>query len=364
MKWRKMAGIAASLAAGAAIDRVAGKYISRVRTMMSIRKLTHAESPYNLYSMHVRYPYSIERMVGRGLGGSQESIDAMLREALPFLPANVKAPDFGCSAFAVSDGKTALMGRNYDFKYNTSAMLVRCAPAGGYRSIAFCALDNLLANDPFESMKRRFACLAAPFVCLDGINEMGVSVAILVLDSSPTRQMTGRPVISPSIAIRLILDRAATTQEAVNLLSGYDMAATNGRDYHFYISDASGDGRVVEYDCDSPKRKMVVTPVRQVTNFFVMHQDKVEPNKRNGIYGHGRERYDAIEAVLSCASPEDDLRALSWRALKAAAQAPDPKDITSNTQWSIVFDNVHATADIVLRRRWDEVHRARITDLF
>ena len=36
------------------------------------------------------------------------------------------------------------------------------------------------------------------------------------------------------LAIRLVLDRAATTQEAVDLLlDGYDMFATSGRDYHF-----------------------------------------------------------------------------------------------------------------------------------
>ena len=61
--------------------------------------------------------------------------------------------------------------------------------------------------------------------------------------------------------IRLILDRAATTEEAVELLNQYDMFATSGRDYHFYITDASGDGRVVEYDCESETREMVATPI-------------------------------------------------------------------------------------------------------
>ena len=55
--------------------------------------------------------------------------------------------------------------------------------------------------------------------------------------------------------------RAATTEEAVELLNQYDMFATSGRDYHFYITDASGDGRVVEYDCESETREMVATPI-------------------------------------------------------------------------------------------------------
>ena len=81
------------------------------------------------------------------------------------------------------------------------------------------------------------------------------------LDSEPVHQNTGKPVIGTTLVIRLILDRAATTEEAVELLNQYDMFATSGRDYHFYITDASGDGRVVEYDCESETREMVATPI-------------------------------------------------------------------------------------------------------
>ena len=162
------------------------------------------------------------------------------------------------------------------------------------------------------------------------------------------------------MAIRLVLDRAATTQQAVDLLLSYDMFATSGRDYHFYITDAQGDGRVVEFDCDSPERLPVVTPTRQVTNFFVMHQDKVAPFQRNGAYGHGRERYDAISAVLDGAPMGQDAQVTAWKALRTASQEPNPEDVTSNTQWSIVFDNANLTADVALRRRWADVHHADI----
>ena len=76
------------------------------------------------------------------------------------------------------------------------------------------------------------------------------------------------------------------------------MFATSGRDYHFYITDASGDGRVVEYDCESETREMVATPIRSITNFFGLYKDKVLPNQKNGIYGHGKERYDKMEAIF------------------------------------------------------------------
>ena len=43
----------------------------------------------------------------------------------------------------------------------------------------------------------------------------------------------------------------------------------------------------------------------------------------------------------------------AWNALKASSQEPNPEDVTSNTQWSIVFSNTDKKADIALRRHWD-----------
>ena len=49
------------------------------------------------------------------------------------------------------------------------------------------------------------------------------------------------------------------------------------------------------------------------------------------------------------------LSAHSWNALKAASQDPNPAEITSNTQWSINYNNTNLTAEVVLRRNWDDV---------
>ena len=331
-----------------------GLYFTRIQTVSSIAKVTDYDD-YNLYRIDVKYDYDLDGVIGYGLTDNQRFIDAVLKESLPLLPISMKAPDFGCTAFTANGGDgSVFMGRNYDFKNDTSAMLVYCAPKGGYKSVAFAALDNISANDADSGIKRKLACLTAPFICLDGMNEKGVSIAVLTLDSEPTLQSTGKPTIATTLAIRLVLDRAATTQEAVDLLRGYDMFATSGRDYHFYITDASGDGRAVEYDCSSETRELVDTPSRAVTNFFILYKDNVLPNQRNGIYGHGRERYDAAEAVLSAHEGDQD-KAVAWEALISASQAPKEGDVTSNTQWSIVYDDTSLTAEIAIRRDWDNV---------
>ncbi len=40
----------------------------------------------------------------------------------------------------------------------------------------------------------------------------------------------------------------------------------------------------------------------------------------------------------------------------AAAQDPNSHDITSNTQWSILYDNTDLSADIAIRRHWNDMH--------
>lgn len=332
-----------------------GLYFTRIQSFSSIEQLTDYEDGYNLYRMDIKYNYDLDKIIEYGIKDDQTMINAIMKEALPILPVKIKAPNFGCSAFTVTDTNGDVhMGRNYDFKNDTSSMMVYCEPKNGYKSVAFAALDNISANVPDENIKSKLASIASPFICLDGINEKGVSIAVLTLDSEPVHQNTGKPVIFTTLAIRLVLDRAATTEEAVELLRSYDMFASSGRDYHFYITDASGDGRVIEYNPESEERELMATPSEAVTNFFIGHKDKVLPNQKNGIYGHGRERYDAILEVFE-AEKGNYTNDTVWNGLKAAAQDPNPEDVTSNTQWSISYNNTELSAEIALRRHWDDV---------
>lgn len=345
-----VAAIAVTLCAGAAL-----LYADHIKSASSITKVTSYDDGYDLYAMDISYDYSLERVISSGITDNQSLIDAILAESLPLVPVSMKAPDFSCSAFTAQGADGVLMGRNYDFKRDTSALLVRCSPKDGYRSIGFAALNNVGADAADSGLKSRLACLTAPFVCLDGVNEKGVSIAVLTLDSKPTHQATGRQAIATTLAIRLVLDRAASTQEAVELLGGYDMFASSGRDYHFYVTDATGDGRVIEYDPNDPARPLVATPMRSITNFYALYVDEVLPNQKNGIYGHGKERWEAIETVLGAYDDQD--ADVAWEALRAAAQEPNPEDVTSNTQWSVVYSNTDLAADITLRRHWGDVTR-------
>lgn len=253
-----VAGVAVGLAAATGIV-----YHKQIKSAASLKRLTGYADGYDLYAIDIAYDYDLDRIIAAGVRDDQAYIDAVVAQVLPGVPVHVQAPQFACSAFVAVDAEGRVRtGRNYDFKDDTSALLVRNHPRGGYASIGFAALNNLGDNTPLDSVAGRAAALMGPFAQLDGVNECGVSIAVLTLDSKPCDQDAQRPVINTSLAIRLVLDRAATTQEAVDLLSAYDMHAMAGRDYHFFINDAAGDARVVEWDPRDPDRAFKATPVR------------------------------------------------------------------------------------------------------
>ena len=79
-----------------------GVYFTRIQTVSSIQKITSYDD-YNLYTMNVRYDYSLDDVINAGITDTQSLIDAIVKEALPLLPVKVRVPSFGCSAFTAQD---------------------------------------------------------------------------------------------------------------------------------------------------------------------------------------------------------------------------------------------------------------------
>lgn len=362
---------------------------SQVQTLRTIENITNYKSKYNLYSMAVKFHYDIDNVIKNFTEQNavykaecndntkiiekamKVATDVIKKEVNVEISDEIKLTPFGCSAFtlkAEDKGNGVWMGRNYDFKINTSAMLVYCQPEHGYKSVGFAALSNVGVINPMLDNENQKQVLCAPFICLDGMNEKGVSIAVLVVDGEPTCQYdSDKPDIFTSLAIRLVLDRAATTEEAVKLLKKYNMIAIGGKDYHFYISDVNGDGRVVEYNYKNTDiREVMVTPASVVTNFYVFDEEH---------YGHGYDRYITIHKVLDKAEaakghPDTDkkklkkeLKDFAWDALRGSSQAPIEGDPTSNTQWSVLFDNTAGQVEIIFRRNWDDKHEYSLREL-
>lgn len=158
--------------------------------------------------------------------------------------------EYGCSTLAAksSDGR-AIFGRNFDWE-PSKTMLIHTVPKNGYESISTCCLNFLGFGEdwtPDGGMGDKFMALAAVYVPLDGMNEKGLCVAdLIVKDGEIIHQDTEKPDLTITSAIRLLLDKAATVDEAVELLEQYDINFSIDSSHHFSIADATGRSVVEE----------------------------------------------------------------------------------------------------------------------
>ena len=73
--------------------------------------------------------------------------------------------------------------------------------------------------------------------------------------------------------------------------------------------------------------------MRAMTNFFISYIDEVGKETK---YGHGKDRYNKVIAFMDEYKGECT-NEVAWKALISVVQEPG-KSITSNTQWSAVYD--------------------------
>lgn len=285
----------------------------------------------------------------------------------------------GCSAYAATEASSGrfLMGRNYDFCHKNkqneaeeiAAILVRTAPKGGKKSIS-------MVDGYFIGFKRGFFTdkktdlsymMVLPYVPLDGINEDGFAIGILKLDGFSAREnKEGKALIGPTVAIRMLLDRASDVDEAIALLQEYNMdmdtMGSGEASYHFFMADAKGKFAIVEYA--EPDGNIGVRPwkinilndsdeYRYTTNFY--NSPSMAGTEYGGLSKHGRDRYDTLRNVLT--ENGFSLGAESaFDLLKKVAQASDPQEPTSQTQWSALFDLSRKKMLISVLRDWDSVY--------
>lgn len=257
---------------------------------------------------------------------------------------------FGCSTIAAKDTDgNVLFGRNFDWQ-NCEAMVVVSKPQNGdYASISTVNMDfitqgtgGMLSTALKLENVRTIAALYAP---LDGMNEKGLAVSVnMIEDLAGIEQNTDNPDMTTTTAIRLLLNKAANVEEALQLLSEYDLHASMGMMVHFALSDSTGRSVVVEYISN----EMIVTETPVVTNFYLAEGDK---------YGIGssqsHERYKLLTDRLS----QSDT--MSMEEIRDALDrvSKDNFDEFASTEWSIVFHLSAGEAVYYHRENYEKSYR-------
>lgn len=322
---------------------VFGNYI---QTYLSIRQVEGTQ----FYTMEFHGDYGLDQFLEEGATSHYDLIDFLWEGMGPDLPFEVNMGDYGCSTIAATaDNGHALMCRNFDMP-DTPAMLVWTNPKNGYRSMSMFSLSFLGFSEENlpDTLEEKLATFVAPYFPLDGVNEKGLAVSVMQVNGGPIVQDTGKPDITTTSAIRMMLDKAATVEEAVSMLAKYDMHSTTDMGYHFMVADARGNSAVVEY----VNNEMVVLWNQTVaTNFLLAPQDF---SSGSGLdrYWTAHEILDETGGVVSHEDAMDLLQACRWEPNGQSA---------STTQWSCVYDLKTRSLDLVLQEDWDNVLSFRLS---
>lgn len=333
-----IAVIVVVLIAGAAV--IWSLFGDLFRTIGSIERVGDTQ----LFTMDFKGDYGFDEFLETGASTDGELINFIVGQLLHGLPLKFDIPDLGCSTFIADTPEgDVVFGRNFDMYYSP-ALLVRTQPDDGYRSISMVNLAYIGYGEdklPLDTMSSIMS-LAAPYTPLDGINEKGLAVGVLQIATEPTNQETGKTDITTTTAIRMMLDKCVTVDEAVEMLKNYDMHSSANSCYHFHIADAAGNSVVVEYI----DNEMSVLETEAVTNFLLTPGDY--------DFGSGQDRYDTIMRMLA----ENKYTVTQEEAmdiLQAASQEPTPEK-DSCTQWSCVYDLTDLTVDISVGRDYENIY--------
>ena len=204
-----------------------------------------------IYEMTYNVDYKLDKALNFGIDGTNSLKTFVAINLMDTIIPGYKTKvsyDAGCSAFACPDRNSGdfLMGRNFDFNHKDPdtkerimipLIVVHTAPAGGKKSVSFVDgqfvdYESGFYNDGKSDLSM---LMALPYLLLDGINEDGFAVSVLKLDGKPTQQREeGKKKIFTTIAMRMLLDRASTVEQAKNMLIEYNMCMDN--DTASYIS--------------------------------------------------------------------------------------------------------------------------------
>lgn len=325
-----------------AVATVAILFFNELRSLLSLKEVSAAP----LYTMNYYGDYGFDEFLKQGAQSDKDIERFVTKRLLKGLPINLNVTGAGCSAFyAKNESGDGIYGRNFDFNY-APALILHTKPESGYASVSTVNLSFLGYGEqdlPKPGNLNSFLTLAAPYLCFDGMNEKGLTVALLAVPQAYPPKQEGRVMLNTTAAIRLMLDKAATVEEAANLLKEYNIYFSGDVQCHYLVADAGGNAAVFEFwDNKLKVVKPAVGTYPAATN-FVMY------NNLNIGEGYTEfDRYNAIQQKLT--QTKGVLAEADAMSLLSEVAIPD------RIQWSVVYNMKKLTATIAVRKDYKNLY--------
>ena len=340
---------------------------NELSTLFSIRQLNGPDDAHRdgaVYQMKVSGGYYFDEFLAQGGASKDSDLIAFITQRITkgLIPMDIGESDIGCSSFtAATPAGGRLFARNYDFSRTNTCIVYTDPGHGRHASVStvdlqFIGIDQ---NSVPQGLMDKVLMLAAPYVPLDGVNDAGLACGIYMSfqgpegDTPPTDQQTEKPDLTSTTMLRMVLDYATTVEEAVELISAYDLHDSANSTFHYMIADATGRSAVLEWvnatdstDTDGAERELNViwsddAPYQAVTNYILTpgyyEGEPEESMKGLDRYEHLTAALDEADGILADGDAAMDLLAQvgrrSWK-----------QDGDTVTVHSVVYDLTHRTA--------------------
>lgn len=325
--------IALVVIAGIAIGVTWGNEISTAASIEKLRDRDDSHLDGSVYRMDVKGGFYFDKYLEEGGASTDAELISFITDNITkgLIDMGIKESNIGCASFtAKTEDGDQLFARNYDFAKTNTCLVFTDPGDGRHASISTVDLQflGIDTDADVEGLMDRITCLAAPYAPLDGMNDAGVSCGIYMsyqgggVDEEgdevviPTNQDTDKPDLTSTTMLRLVLDYAGSVDEAVELISGYDLHDSANTSYHYMIADSTGKSAILEWvdgtdqtDNDGSSRQLVVTyndsdanigpeeaaaDYQWITNFIIQPGYYADDSEKAGL-----DRYDHIYGCLS-----------------------------------------------------------------
>ena len=308
----------------------------RISSMMSIKQVGDG-----FYTMNYQQNYHLDKAIKSNIKNADDLFKFACDEMLFGIKVDMNLYGSGCSAFLTeSPDGDYLVGRNLDLP-GSDTLALFTHPKGGYASISTVSTNIISVGKKNgispTSLKGRMALLLSPYMCLDGVNEKGLTVSLLDQGPRETHMDTENPELIVSLAVRLLLDKAATVDEAVALLEKHDMHSVRFLTQHIFIADKSGNSVIVEWF----HNQMKVVKYHVCTNFRMSSEE---------AYAGQCERFDYLANAL-------DLKKINTvEESMSLLEGVKQNSAGTHTVWSVVFNLNDFNADYAVNMNYDKVY--------
>ena len=285
------------------------------------------------YTITCYNDYKLDKFLETGAENDKEFAKFLNKEILHGAASQFQVLGEGCTAFVSrNENGNVILGRNFDFE-ESPFVQVYTDPENGYASVSTATLLGIgygKDKSPDSGFSvTNFSRLTAPYFPCDGMNEKGVSAALLVVPVVSTVHDDNKVSINQTTAIRLILDKAASTDEAVELLRKYNVYFSGGLKTHIFIADASGNSVIVEY-YDGDLQVVKNANDYQIAANHIAYQDMNIFESPDSL-----ERQKAVEQVITERDNKLDMRTCEELLNAIGLYNRDKSD---RLQWSVVYD--------------------------